>query len=160
MLAAAGRFVFFLDADLSTPLDETGAFLAALESGSDVVIGNRRVPGAEITRHQPKLRETLGKGFTLLVNLLLAPGVHDFTCGFKAFRHDAAQRVFERSSLDGWAFDAELVVIAQVQNLKLAQLPVSWHHEDDTKVRLLAAVVGSLIEVGQISLRRLAGRYK
>jgi len=160
MLAAAGRFVFFLDADLSTPLGETGAFLAALESGSDVVIGNRRVPGAEITRHQPALRETLGKGFTLLVNLLLAPGVHDFTCGFKAFRRDAAVRVFERSSLDGWAFDAELVVIAQVQNLKLAQLPVSWHHEDDTKVRLFAAVVGSLIEVGQISLRRLAGRYK
>jgi dolichyl-phosphate beta-glucosyltransferase len=160
MLAAAGRFVFFLDADLSTPLDQTGAFLAALESGSDVVIGNRRVPGAEITRHQPKLRETLGKGFTLLVNLLLAPGVHDFTCGFKAFQNDAAQRVFQRSSLDGWAFDAELVVIAQVQNLKLAQLPVSWHHEDDTKVRLVAAVFGSLIEVGQITARRLRGRYK
>lgn len=160
MLAATGRYVFFLDADLSTPLDQTGAFLAALESGSDVVIGNRRVPGAEITRHQPRLRETLGKGFTLLVNLLLAPGVHDFTCGFKAFRRDAAQRVFKRSSLNGWAFDAELVVIAQVQNLKLAQLPVSWHHEDDTKVRLVSAVFGSLVEVGQITARRLKGRYK
>lgn len=160
MLRAGGEYVFFLDADLSTPLDETAGFLGALESGYEVVIGNRRVPGAEITRHQPKLRETLGKGFTLLVNLLLAPGVHDFTCGFKGFRREAAQRVFERSSLDGWAFDAELVVIAQVQGLKLAQLPVSWHHEDDTKVRLVAAVFGSLVEVGQISLRRLAGRYK
>jgi len=160
MLRAGGEYVFFLDADLSTPLDETAGFLAALESGYDVVIGNRRVPGAEITRHQPKLRETLGKGFTLLVNLLLAPGVHDFTCGFKGFRREAAQRVFERSSLDGWAFDAELVVIAQVQGLKLAQLPVSWHHEDDTKVRLVAAVFGSLVEVAQITRRRLAGRYK
>jgi dolichyl-phosphate beta-glucosyltransferase len=124
------------------------------------VIGNRRVPGSEITRRQPIVRETLGKGFTLLVNLFLAPGVHDFTCGFKGFRRDAAQAVFQRSTLDGWAFDAELVVIAQAQNLKLAQLPVSWHHEDDTKVRLLAAVVGSGIELVQIFARRLAGRYR
>lgn len=159
MLHAAGAFVFFLDADLSTPLDETAGFVGALESGYDVVIGNRRVPGAEITRHQPRVRETLGKGFTLLVNLLLAPGVHDFTCGFKGFRNAAAQAVFRRSSLDGWAFDAELVVIAQVQKLKLAQLPVRWHHEDDTKVRLLAAVVGSLVEVAQISWRRWTGKY-
>ncbi len=159
MLTATGDYIFFLDADLSTPLDETAGFLGSLESGCDVVIGNRRVPGARVTRHQPKLRETLGRGFTLLVNLLLAPGVHDFTCGFKGFRREAARCVFERSSLDGWAFDAELVVIAQVKNLKLAQLPVSWHHEDDTKVRLLAAVFGSLIEVAQITSRRIAGRY-
>lgn len=160
MLVAGGDYSFFLDADLSTPLEQTPAFLAALESGSDVVIGNRRVPGSEITRRQPIVRETLGKGFTLLVNLFLAPGVHDFTCGFKGFRRDAAQAVFQRSTLDGWAFDAELVVIAQAQNLKLAQLPVSWHHEDDTKVRLLAAVVGSGIELVQIFARRLAGRYR
>ena len=159
MLAAAGRFVFFLDADLSTPLDETTGFLGALESGYDVVIGNRRVPGASITRHQPKLRESLGRGFTLLVNVLLAPGVHYFTCGFKGFTHDAAQTVFKRSSLDGWAFDAELVVIAQTHHLRLAQVPVSWHHEDDTKVRLLNAVFGSLIEVAQITWRRWTGRY-
>lgn len=159
MLHARGDYVFFLDADLSTPLDETPGFVGALESGYEVVIGNRRVPGAEITRHQPKLRETLGKGFTLLVNLLLAPGVHDFTCGFKGFRREAAQKVFTRSSLDGWAFDAELVVIAQVQQLKLAQVPVRWHHEDDTKVRLVAAVVGSLVEVAQITWRRWTGKY-
>ena len=150
MLAARGAYSFFLDADLSTPLDQTGAFLAALESGSDVVLGNRRVPGSRITRRQPLVRETLGKGFTILVNLFLAPGVHDFTCGFKGFRRDAAQAVFQRSTLNGWAFDAELVVIAQAQDLKLAQLPVSWHHEDDTKVRLLGAVVGSAIELVQI----------
>ncbi|MDF1800439.1 MAG: glycosyltransferase family 2 protein [Planctomycetota bacterium] len=160
MLVARGDYSFFLDADLSTPLEQTPAFLAALESGSDVVIGNRRVPGSEITRRQPIVRETLGKGFTLLVNLFLAPGVHDFTCGFKGFRRDAAQAVFQRSTLDGWAFDAELVVIAQAQNLKLAQLPVSWHHEDDTKVRLLAAVLGSGLELVQIFMRRLAGRYR
>jgi hypothetical protein len=124
------------------------------------VLGNRRVSGASITRRQPRLRETLGKCFTLLVNLALAQGVHDFTCGFKGFERNAAKIIFERSRLDGWAFDAELVVIAQTHHLKLAQVPVTWHHEDDTKVRLLHAVVGSLRDLVTITSNRLRGRYK
>jgi len=160
MLAAEGDFGLFMDCDLSTPLDEIPGFLGALESGYDVVLGNRRSPGSQLTRRQPRLRETLGRGFTLLTRVLLAPGVQDFTCGFKAFRRGAARQIFERSTLDGWAFDAELVVIAQEQGLKLVQVPVRWHHEDDTKVRLLGAVLGSLRELGIIFVRRVAGRYR
>lgn len=160
MLEATGRFAFFLDADLSTPLEETPGFLAALESGYEVVLGNRRVPGAQITRRQPRLRQTLGRCFTMMVNLALAPGVQDFTCGFKGFERGAAATIFQRSTLDGWAFDAELVVIAQTHGLKVVQLPVTWHHEDDTKVRLLAAVFGSLRDLMTITKNRLSGRYK
>lgn len=159
MLAARGEFSMFMDADLSTPLDEFAGFLGALESGYDVAIGNRRAPGSKIERHQPWLRETLGKGFTALTRLLLAPGINDFTCGFKFFRRDAAQRIFSRSTLDGWAFDAEVVVIAIVQELRIVQIPVAWKHEDDTKVRLGAAVLGSLYELSLIRWRRLRGRY-
>lgn len=159
MLLATGELVLFMDADLSTPLDEIGGFLGALESGYDVVIGNRRAPGSRITRHQPWLRETLGRGFTVVTRLLLAPGVHDFTCGFKGFRHDAARMIFERSTMDGWAFDAELVVIAHVHGLRLAQVPVSWHDEEGTKVRILRAVVRSLLELLTIRWNRMRGRY-
>ena len=160
VLLARGEVVLFMDADLSTPLEETRGFLGALDSGYDVAIGNRRAPGSNIDRHQPWLRETLGKGFTILTRTLLAPGVHDFTCGFKAFRAEAARRIFERSTLDGWAFDAELVVIAQEQRAKLVQLPVTWRHEDDTKVRLGAAVLESLWELFTIWRNRMAGRYR
>ncbi len=159
VLAARGRRIFFMDVDLSTPLEEMTGFLGALESGYDVVIGNRRSPGARITRHQPRLRETLGKGFTVLVRMLLAPGVSDFTCGFKAFRREAAREIFSRQTLDGWAFDAELVVIALVRGYRLAQVPVAWHHEEDSKVRLVRAVVSSLGGVLRIRWQRLRGRY-
>jgi dolichyl-phosphate beta-glucosyltransferase len=160
VLATRGKRIFFMDADLSTPLEEMPAFLGALESGYDVVIGNRRTPGARITRHQPKLRETLGKGFTMLVRTLLAPGVSDFTCGFKAFRRDAAREIFSRVTIDGWAFDAELVVIALVQEHRLAQVPVAWHHEDNSKVRLARAIPSSLLGVLRIRWQRLLGRYR
>ena len=78
----------------------------------------------------------------------------------KGFTRDAAQRIFARSTLDGWAFDAELVVIAAAQRQKLVQVPVRWRHEDDSKVRLVSAVLGSLRELAVIAWRRLLGRYR
>jgi dolichyl-phosphate beta-glucosyltransferase len=160
VLAARGAAVLFMDADLSTPLAEVPAFLEALSAGVDVAIGDRRARASEVRRRQPWLRQTLGKGFTLLTRLLLVPGVHDFTCGFKAFRGAAAEEIFRRSTLDGWAFDAELLVIAAVQKKRLLQLPVVWRHEDDSKVRLGAAVAGSLRDLGVIWWRRHWGRYR
>ena len=160
MLRAAGERVFFMDADLSTPLAEIPAFLEALDDGYEVVLGNRRMHGASITRRQPFLRETLGKGFTALTRTLVAPGISDFTCGFKAFTRDAAQGVFRRSTMNGWAFDAELVAIAQELGFRIAQRPVRWAHEDDTKVQLGAAVARSLREILQISVRRSRGTYR
>jgi len=160
MLLAEGEAVLFMDADLSTPLGEVAGFLDALDSGYDVVIGNRRAPGSEITRHQPWIRETLGRGFTMLTNVLLAPGIRDFTCGFKAFEQTACRSIFQRSSLNGWAFDAELLVIAKEQGLKLAQVPVAWHDEDGTKVRILNAVLGSLKDLVWIASKRIRGQYR
>jgi glycosyltransferase involved in cell wall biosynthesis len=160
MLAARGDLALFMDADLSTPLEEIPRALGALESGYDVVLGNRRSPGSRITRRQPKLREFFGRGFTLLTRLALAPGVQDFTCGFKGFTREAARAVFERSTLNGWAFDAELVVIAQEQDLRLVQVPVLWRHEDDTKVRLVNAILVSLVDLARIFAMRLGGRYR
>jgi dolichyl-phosphate beta-glucosyltransferase len=159
VLASRGLVVVFMDADLSTPLEELHGFLGALDSGYQVVLGNRRAPGARIERRQPWIRQTLGKGFTLLTRTLLAPGVQDFTCGFKAFERRAALTIFQRSTLNGWAFDAELVVIASVQGCKLAQVPVRWHHEDRSKVRLLGAVLGSARDLLRIAGKRLRGDY-
>jgi len=160
MLEADGQTIIFMDADLSTPLGEIARFLGALESGHQVVIGNRHAPGSKITRHQPWIRETLGKGFTMISRLFLAPGVHDFTCGFKAFQKDAAREIFERSTQDGWAFDAELILIAHLKGFKMAQVPVEWRHEKGTKVRLLPAVFGSFKELLAIKLRQLRGGYR
>ncbi|MFT5464709.1 MAG: dolichyl-phosphate beta-glucosyltransferase [Planctomycetota bacterium] len=160
VLESRGQLVFFMDADLSTPLTEIPSFLESLDQGFDVVLGNRRIAGSSITRRQPFLREALGKGFTTLTRTLVAPGITDFTCGFKAFTQDAAREVFSRSTLSGWAFDAELVAIAQEQGLRITQLPVSWAHEDDTKVALGSAVVRSLKEILMISFRRSRGDYR
>ena len=113
MTAATGALVLFTDADLSTPIEAAGRFLAAHRAGHAVVIGSRKTAGARVTRRQHPVRETMGKVYSSLSRGLICPGVTDFTCGFKGFRAPAAVAVFSRAAIDGWAFDVEAVVAAR-----------------------------------------------
>ncbi len=77
MLRAAGEIVLFMDADLSTPLDEIGRFLDAFaaQPAADVLIGNRRHADSHIGRHQGSVRRNLGRLFNSLVTRAgLLPG--------------------------------------------------------------------------------------
>ena len=158
--AARGEFVFFLDADLSTPPEEIDAFLPALRDGAGLVLGSRRVAGAVLERRQPRFREFLGKGYTLLARLLVAPGVRDFTCGFKGFSAAACREIFPRQSVDRWAFDAEIVAIARSRGVPIREIPVRWKNDPDTKVRLWLDPFRSAAEMLRIAGRRLSGRYR
>ena len=140
MLRAAGGIVLFMDADLSTPLDEVGKFLDyfAAHPGDDVLIGNRRHHGSHIGRAQGRVRENLGRLFNALVTRagLLPGGWGDTQCGFKMFRHAAAQEIFSRQRLDGFSFDVEALALADGLGLRVVDLPVAWYDEAATRVRL------------------------
>ena len=111
-LAAKGAYQIFSDADLSVPVETIEPFLQKLKS-FDVVIASRRVKGSEIKVHQPWIRENMGRVFTLLTQLLTSSSVSDFTCGFKGFRREAARKIFSRSLISRWAYDAEIIYLAE-----------------------------------------------
>ena len=158
VLATRGDVVLFLDADMSTPLETLHPFLEALEGGADVVIGNRKSEAATIERWQPPLRTWLGLGFTRLANALMGLSVSDYTCGFKLFRGEAARAVFAEMETERWSFDVELLARCDRRGLALAEIPVHWHHVDDTRVRVLRDVVGSFLEL--LAIRRRLGRSR
>ena len=160
MLAAEGQFVLFCDADLSTPPEELDKFWPWLDSGYEVVIGSRKMTGANVSRRQPLWRESLGKGFTWLTNVIAAPGISDVTCGFKCFTHHAAQTLFSLSLIEDWSFDAEVLFIAQQLGYRIKEVPVSWHDEPGTKVRLWKDSVRSLLGLATIRANFIRGRYK
>jgi dolichyl-phosphate beta-glucosyltransferase len=160
MLAARGEIVLFCDADLSTPLSELDKFWEWFDKGYDVVIGSRKMPGANIQRHQPLWRESLGKVFTWLTNTVATKDISDVTCGFKCFTHQAAQQLFSRSVVDDWSFDAEVLFIAQRLGYRIKEVPVRWHDEPGTKVRLLKDALRSLRGLATIRLNALGGRYR
>ncbi len=139
MLRAAGEIIFFMDADLSVPLGHVAPFVAHLDAHPEtgVVIGNRRHPGSVITRRQHPLRERAGRIFNQAVRALGLSASKDTQCGFKAFRREAAQRIFSRAQIDGFAFDAEILLLAEKLGLRVDELPVEWINDEHTKFRPL-----------------------
>ena len=112
MLAAKGDLLLFLDADLSTPIEEIEKFIPQTRK-YDVVIASRALKESKIKVHQPFYRELIGKIFNKMVQLLAVWGIKDTQCGFKMFTRKAANIIFKRQRIHGWAFDVELLFIAK-----------------------------------------------
>ncbi len=135
-LAASGDVVLYLDADMATPPEETPKLLAALEAGVDVAAGSRVQPGGvDLRASQPALRRIGGRLFGLARRRLLLSDVEDTQCGFKAFRKEAAQAIFARQRLEGWAFDAELLFLARKLGFTVQPVPVAWQHVEGSRFR-------------------------
>ena len=144
MLAARGRYVLFADLDLSTPLIYIQPFLALLDDGWDTVIASREAEGAA-RLGAPLQRRLMAKVFSLLVRLMLLHGIHDSQCGFKAFRREVSQdlfnslRVFEPrpGQVKGprvTAFDVELLLLARRKGYTVKEVPVLWRHAETKRV--------------------------
>ncbi len=159
VLAAQGRLVVFLDADLSTPPEELPRLLEPLAAGADVVIGSRRVPGAAIEVSQTRRRILIGRLFHRTVTRLLVPGVLDSQCGFKGFRREAAFLIFDRAWVRGFGFDVELIFVARRLGLVLREVPVHWRDDARSTVRPLRDGLRTVAEVAKILVAWAGGRY-
>jgi glycosyltransferase involved in cell wall biosynthesis len=138
MLAARGRVRVMIDADGSIPPDELGALLAPIRAGqADVVIGSRYADGARVATPQPGWRRAWSRLVNRIVQRSLVPGVLDTQCGFKAFTDAAAEAVFRRCRIDGWAFDLEALAIAHRLGLVTREVGVAWQDDPRSRVRPL-----------------------
>jgi dolichyl-phosphate beta-glucosyltransferase len=131
---ARGDIILFSDADLSTPIEELEKMLPLLEQGYDMVIGSRAHAQADIREHQPFYREGAGKLFNLLVRIVVGGPFRDTQCGFKLFRREAIVPILPHLQIDRWAFDVELIAVAQALGLKVAEVPVTWSNSPTSTV--------------------------
>lgn len=138
MLEASGDVRLFMDADHSTHIREAAKVLDAMEHGADVVIASRQHPESDISVSQSWLREHMGKGFNFLMRTLVGLKLEDTQCGFKAFTARAAEALFSRQKLDGFSFDVELLFLASRLSFSIAEIPVEWINEPNSRVRMLA----------------------
>ena len=152
MLLAKGEIVFFTDADLSTPLSEIYLFLGhfAAHPEIDVIIGSRAHAKSKIIKKQNWFRQSLGRGFNKFVQFFGVRGIEDTQCGFKAFRAKACKEIFSRQTLNGFAFDVEVLMLAQELGYKIDVLPVRWINSEDSKVRILIDPLKMLWDLIQI----------
>jgi dolichyl-phosphate beta-glucosyltransferase len=139
MLQARGDIAFFMDADLSTPLPEIDGFLAYFEAHPevDILVGNRQHPHSAILKRQSLIRRKLGQAFNSVLRRVAGLALRDTQCGFKAFRRPAREAIFPRQTLDGFAFDVEVLLLAARLGFRTEDLPVQWSNSEGSKVHIV-----------------------
>jgi dolichyl-phosphate beta-glucosyltransferase len=158
VLRAKGSFIFFTDADLSTPLEDLDASLQRFKKDRtvDVIVGNRQHPETRILLHQNHNRELMGKVFNRIAQKMTGLNIRDTQCGFKGFRHRAANEIFGRQRIDGFSFDVEVLLLAREMGFSMVEVPVHWTNSPTSRVRVLHDSVAMLCDLFRI--RRLVKR--
>lgn len=137
MLSAKGKFRLFTDADNSTPIEELEKCWKEFEVGADIVIGSRDIRGAILDPPQPLFRRFVGECFKYLRKLIVGLWeIQDTQCGFKCFKGEVAQKIFEKTKIERFAFDVEILVLAKKNGYIIKEVPVYWKNDPASKVRL------------------------
>lgn len=141
MLASHGAQVIFMDADLSTPLDEIPRALAHLQQ-APIVIGSRDRPDAGRRVHRPFHRR-LASGVFKGVRYLMVGLWHlsDTQCGFKAYRGEVARQLYTLAQIDRFMFDVEILYLADRAHVPVIELPVRWTNAPGSTVRFWEGLV-------------------
>jgi dolichyl-phosphate beta-glucosyltransferase len=156
MLAANYEYIFFMDADLSTDEQEISKFINIFknEPDVDVIIGSRYLPENSTIVQQPPFRNMVGKTFSLLKSQLLGLNYHDSQCGFKAFRKEAAQKIFSKVTVNGFSFDVEVLYIAELNKIKVKEIAVEWCHRTGGHVNIMIDSIPMIIDLFKIYLKK------
>lgn len=159
LLQALGEVVMFTDSDLSAPIEEAVRLFDAIEQGADIAIGSRWLEKGRQTHRQPFYRQFFGRCFNAVTRMVMGLRFADTQCGFKAFTRRAAQTVFQLQTIEGWGFDPEILFIALKRGYSIVEVPVSWAHDERTRMSYLRDGIKMLREIASIRWNALRGRY-
>jgi dolichyl-phosphate beta-glucosyltransferase len=159
MLHARGEVCLFSDADLSSPIAEAQKLFEAIRGGADVAIGSRWLRAELQTERQPLYRQAFGRIFNLVLRLFLGLRFKDTQCGFKAFRREAAQRVFALQRIERWGFDPEVLYIARRLGFTVVEVAVSWAHSEGTRLHPFRDGMRMFVDVLRIRWNAFTGAY-
>ncbi len=150
MLGATGDRIVCTDCDLAYGVDVIEAMAKALDR-SDLVIGSRNLT-KEGHKGYTLLRKLASKAYIKLLNLAAGFKHTDSQCGIKAYRADAAKRIFSNCVTCGFAFDLEVLMIAEKAGLSIGEYPVSVinHSNADSKVRVFRDTKKMLCDLKRI----------
>lgn len=158
MQQAKGRFRLFADADGATAMTEYSALKQHATEGADLAIGSRE--GADKLVECSPLRRFLGRWFNRVVRMGSVKGIHDTQCGFKLFATAAAINLFDLAQEDGYAFDVELLLLAQKRELRVDEVFVNWTEMAGSKVSVFRDGWRMLRAVRRIKKRWRTGAYE
>ncbi|MFC2028830.1 dolichyl-phosphate beta-glucosyltransferase [Chloroflexota bacterium] len=135
VMASSGQYRMIADADFSMPVEEINLFLPPNQD-TDICIASRELPES-VRFDEPALRHFIGRVFNFMIRKLVLPGLQDTQCGFKCFKGETAEDIFKLQSLDGWAFDVEVLKIARLHGWQIKEIPINWYYFPGSKVNVI-----------------------
>lgn len=159
MLAAKGEYRVLCDADLSVPIEQVERLIPPQTEGVDIALGSRAAQGARRIGEPPR-RHLMGRIYNALVRTIAVSGIHDTQCGFKCYRGAVVPSLFERQTMDGFAFDVEMLFLAGKDGMTLREVPVDWYYREHSKVRAFRDSLAMTLDLVRIRWRHLRGGYR
>lgn len=156
MSRASGASIMFMDADLATDLAHLPPLLEALEH-SHIVIGSRSAPGAVTSGLTPS-SDAAHRAFNVLARSTTGMNVTDFQCGFKAFRGPEGKLLFHLIEERGFAFDVEILALADRIGYGIAEVPVHWRAVRGSHVRIVVDSAVMTAQIARIAVRTRLGK--
>jgi dolichyl-phosphate beta-glucosyltransferase len=159
-LQSQHEIVLFLDADLTVPIEEIEKFLPVLKE-NDIVIASRILPETVFEEKVPWYRAFLAKGFQISQRILTGNAdIPDTQCGFKAFNQTAAKHIFPLLSVKRFAFDAEIIFLAQRFGYSIKQLPVRIQKDNrQSHIHVFRDPLNMFFDLMKIRTYALLGKY-
>ncbi len=145
--------VAYMDVDLSTNLDALPDLVARIADGTcDIAIGSRLMAGARVTRQWK--REIISRLYNLIIKFMFPRRTFsDAQCGFKAVSRRAVRAVVPLVEDQGWFFDSELLLRGEELGFRVAEVPVEWIEDLDSRVNIAATALDDLKGLVRVRLR-------
>jgi dolichyl-phosphate beta-glucosyltransferase len=147
--AAQGEYSLLTDVDLSTPLADLSRLGEAIRGGADIAIGSRDLEGSNV--RAPVHRRQGGRLFNAAVRALTGLRIRDTQCGFKLMPTAIGRELTEQQISEGLAYDVELLVRAQAAGLRIAEVPVTYLHDHESRVSMATASPRMLVDVARVA---------
>ena len=159
MLAATGEYRFYVDADMNIAPFHMDPALALLRSGVADVITGKRSLAAYADTERSAARLAAGAAVQATRRLLVLPVISDTQAGFKGFTAAWARRVFEKTTVDSFAFDIEVLYLARRMGARIAEMPVSVEFRDESTFDVGTHLPPFIEDIWRIRMNAWRGRY-
>lgn len=161
MLQATGQVLAFSDADLPYDLSSLRQGYDSIRGGQcQVVFGSRALRESASSVPRRWWRRLASHVFRAIARRLVSEEVRDTQCGLKLFSRRAAQEIFSRAVIDGFAFDAEVVWLTQHLRLPFQQIAVRLVHEHESSLHTTRHAIPMFLEVLRVWRRAHQGEYR
>ncbi|KIY68027.1 glycosyltransferase family 2 protein [Cylindrobasidium torrendii FP15055 ss-10] len=165
MLYASGERMLMVDADGASRFDDLELLWAEMdriapENAPGVCVGSRaHLVKTDAVVKRSLLRNILMYGLHTILRIVGVGHIRDTQCGFKLFSRAAARQLFPLQRLPTWIFDVELLLLAKMLAIPVAEVPIDWHEVPGSKLNVLTASLQMLRDLLVIRANLVLGRW-